>query len=181
MNRKDPENVVKKMPELQPKTQVSRLIFLTTADACRDLWELDRWVKHFRNRGVIHSEKKMSTKSLKFKKINLSVFTNFEVIAYHSTDIWVLHTIEFSKNYAPLCNSTRIEFSHKGKYSPDGSVLSFSSPHFLPHFSRISSAFSTAFSPVLSLAFLPHFLPHFSNPDSLYQFGTRIIHQFSSF
>ena len=77
MNRKDPENVVKKMPELQPKTQVSRLIFLTTADACMDLLELDRWVKHFRNRGVINSEKKMSTKSLKFKKNQFECFYEF--------------------------------------------------------------------------------------------------------
>jgi len=31
----------------------------------------------------------------------LRVFTNFGVFAYHSTDNWGLHTIEFSKNYAP--------------------------------------------------------------------------------
>ena len=29
-------------------------------------------------------------------------FTNFGFFAYHSTIIWGLHTIQFSKNYAPV-------------------------------------------------------------------------------
>ena len=58
-------------------------------------------------------------------------------------------------------------------------------PHFLPHFlPYFPPHFSPIFSRIfhrISPAFLQHFLPHFSNPVSLYQFGTRIILQFSSF
>ena len=64
------------------------------------------------NRGVIHCIPCIPCIPFRDENVGkiveiLRVFSNFGFFAYHSTDIWGLHTIEFSRNYAPAIQNHR--------------------------------------------------------------------------